>query len=193
MEKYVTLYQSNTLDMQDFRMLGDNIPDLQLDINQGYNTNYSNLHTAIFGRTQKNNGNLRFFDSVTMKKTIENRLSSPYLEVLFYRFGIYDGKCYTLEETSKMIGKYGVTRERIRTYESKAIRLLKSPLCASKLANVYDNSLIEVDSLTPEESSRRASLLDKIYGSNLIFIPDEEFAQVPDDITVSDFKEIASE
>lgn len=193
MENYIAAYKNNSLDAQDFKMLGDNIPDLHLDINQGFNPIYYNLYSALLGRNSKTNGNLRFFDSVNMRKVIEDRLASPYLEVLFYRFGIYDDKCYTLEETTKMIGKSGCTRERIRSLESKAIRLLKSPICARKLANVYDDSLIEVDSLTQEEQSRRTTLLDRIYGSNLIFIPDEEFAQLPDDISLSDFQEIASE
>ena len=193
MEQYVAAYQGNTLDVQDFRMLGDNIPDLQLDVNQGYNANYSNLYRSIFGRTQRNNGNLRLFDSANMRRTIESKLISPYLEILFYRFGLHDGQSYTLLEISKMIGRPKLSKGQIMAYESKAIRLLKSNMCARELSNVYDNSLIEINSLTPDESSRRASLLDRIYGSNLIFIPDEEFAHEPDDITISDFREIASE
>ena len=43
-------------------------------------------------------------------------------EVLLYRFGFHDGRTYTLEEVGKI---YGVTRERIRQIEAKALRKLQ--------------------------------------------------------------------
>jgi len=43
-------------------------------------------------------------------------------EVIKYRFGFMDGKEWTLEELG---GKFGVTRERIRQIEAKAIRKLR--------------------------------------------------------------------
>ena len=45
-------------------------------------------------------------------------------EVLLYRFGFYDGKSYTLEEVGQI---FGVTRERIRQIESKALKKLRHP------------------------------------------------------------------
>ncbi len=44
--------------------------------------------------------------------------------VILYRFGFIDGKSYTLEEVGK---KFGVTRERIRQIEAKALRKLRKP------------------------------------------------------------------
>ena len=49
-------------------------------------------------------------------------LDDRELFVIKYRFGFVDGVCYTLEEVGKMLG---VTRERVRQIESRAIRRLK--------------------------------------------------------------------
>ena len=51
-------------------------------------------------------------------------------EVLVYRFGLEDGKPKTLEDVGKI---YGVTRERIRQIESKALRKIHHPTRSKKL------------------------------------------------------------
>ena len=45
-------------------------------------------------------------------------------EVLEMRFGFRDGKTHTLEEVGK---SFGVTRERVRQIEAKALRKLRHP------------------------------------------------------------------
>ena len=50
--------------------------------------------------------------------------------VLRLRFGLLDGRARTLEEVGK---EFGVTRERIRQIESKALRKLKHPNRSKKL------------------------------------------------------------
>lgn len=50
--------------------------------------------------------------------------------VIKYRFGLIDGKVRTLEEVGEM---YGVTRERIRQIEAKALRKLRHPSRNRKL------------------------------------------------------------
>ena len=51
-------------------------------------------------------------------------------EVLRMRFGLVDGKAYTLEDVGK---RFAVTRERIRQIESKALRKLRHPSRSKKL------------------------------------------------------------
>ena len=51
-------------------------------------------------------------------------LSEREREVLEMRFGLNDGKDHTLEEVGK---SFGVTRERIRQIEAKALRKLRHP------------------------------------------------------------------
>ena len=63
-------------------------------------------------------------------KNVLGTLTSREEQVLSLRFGLYDGTCHTLEEVGK---RFGVTRERIRQIEAKALRKLRHPSRAKKL------------------------------------------------------------
>ncbi len=52
-------------------------------------------------------------------------LTEREADVLRMRFGMYDGRTHTLEEVGQI---FGVTRERIRQIENKAIRKLRHPV-----------------------------------------------------------------
>ena len=57
-------------------------------------------------------------------------LSDREERVLKLRFGLEDGQCRTLEEVGQI---FGVTRERIRQIEAKALRKLRHPSRSKKL------------------------------------------------------------
>jgi RNA polymerase primary sigma factor len=63
-------------------------------------------------------------------QSILGSLSTREREVLEMRFGLKDGQGHTLEEVGQ---EFGVTRERIRQIEAKALRKLRHPFRSRKL------------------------------------------------------------
>lgn len=71
----------------------------------------------------------------TQLDTILQTLTPREREVLRLRFGFVDGQSYTLEEVG---ARFGVTRERIRQIEVKALRKLRHPTRAAYLRGFYN-------------------------------------------------------
>ncbi len=67
-------------------------------------------------------------------KEILDTLTEREADVLRMRFGMYDGRTHTLEEVGTI---FGVTRERIRQIENKAIRKLRHPSRAKRIKDFY--------------------------------------------------------
>ncbi len=67
-------------------------------------------------------------------KEILGTLTEREADVLRMRFGMCDGRSHTLEEVGQ---SFGVTRERIRQIENKAIRKLRHPSRAKKIKDFY--------------------------------------------------------
>jgi RNA polymerase primary sigma factor len=63
-------------------------------------------------------------------RSILDSLNRRERQVLEMRFGLKDGQGHTLEEVGQA---FGVTRERIRQIEAKALRKLRHPLRSRKL------------------------------------------------------------
>ena len=81
------------------------------------------------------------YDSTSQHMLTENisevlsALSDREAKVLKMRFGLGGGKAMTLEEVGK---KFGVTRERIRQIEAKALRKLRHPSKRKRLQDFLD-------------------------------------------------------
>lgn len=69
----------------------------------------------------------------TLEKMLDT-LTEREAEVLRLRFGFYDGRTKTLDEVAEI---FGLTRERIRQIENKAIRKLRHPSRAKWLRDFY--------------------------------------------------------
>lgn len=76
-------------------------------------------------------------EEIMLQKALHNEiiqvldsLSEREKQIIILRFGLYDGKQRTLETIGK---EFGVTRERIRQIEAKALRKLRHPSRSKKL------------------------------------------------------------
>ncbi|GMV64888.1 MAG: hypothetical protein AMXMBFR75_06920 [Candidatus Hinthialibacteria bacterium] len=72
-------------------------------------------------------------DEVSALEDVEaalTRLPEREREIVRLRYGLKDGKNYTLEELGQMMG---VTRERVRQLEMKALKFLRHPVVGKKL------------------------------------------------------------
>ena len=64
-----------------------------------------------------------------------DQLTPREREVLEMRFGLTDGQAHTLEEVGQ---EFGVTRERIRQIEAKALRKLRHPSRSKRLKSFVE-------------------------------------------------------
>ncbi|TSC98499.1 MAG: RNA polymerase primary sigma factor, partial [Parcubacteria group bacterium Greene1014_47] len=105
------------------------------------------LQTPIYNREENNEKDLEDFivdrgaptpgDAAertdlqnTMQEVLEKTLTAREKRILQLRFGFVDGRPWTLEQVGR---EYGITRERIRQLEAKALRKLRHPSAAEKL------------------------------------------------------------
>jgi RNA polymerase primary sigma factor len=65
-------------------------------------------------------------------ESVLSTLTPREARILRLRFGLQNGECYTLEEVGQ---KFGLTRERIRQIEGKALRRLRHPRRSRRLRN----------------------------------------------------------
>lgn len=107
------------------------------EIKQENQENYKDYEVTEEESEEYEDGVIDFpFDRITsiqLKEEIEKvlgTLTQREEEVLRLRFGLEDGKQYSLEEVGAI---YEVTRERIRQIEAKALRKLRHPSRSSKV------------------------------------------------------------
>ena len=90
-------------------------------------------HLGDFIKDERSMSPEEYATNEILKEEIQNvlmTLQEREREVLELRFGLVDGTCRTLEEVGTI---FGVTRERIRQIEAKALRKLRHPSRSKKL------------------------------------------------------------
>ena len=90
-------------------------------------------HLGDFIKDERNLSTEEFATNEMLKDEISQvleTLTEREEKVIRLRFGLEDGKPRTLEEVGQM---FGVTRERIRQIEAKALRKLRHPSRSRKL------------------------------------------------------------
>ena len=90
-------------------------------------------HLGDFIRDERTMGPEEYATQEMLKEELKGVLSTlteREEKVLRLRFGLDDGQCRTLEEVGQI---FGVTRERIRQIEAKALRKLRHPSRSRKL------------------------------------------------------------
>ena len=65
---------------------------------------------------------------------MSHQLTERERKVLEYRYGLIDGNEMTLEEVAKV---FGLTKERIRQIEAKALRKLRHPGSSRELKDYF--------------------------------------------------------
>lgn len=68
-------------------------------------------------------------------ETILNTLEDRECDIIKHRYGLVDGEPKTLEQVGQL---YGLTKERIRQIEAKALRKLRNPFRAKMLKETFD-------------------------------------------------------
>ena len=106
---------------------------LQLSLESPINDDEDESELGHFVEDKETPTPIQTVYSKLLKEKIDSVLDTlPCREarILKLRFGLEDGKFYTLEEVGK---KFGLTRERIRQLETKALRRLRQPQKSQQL------------------------------------------------------------
>ncbi len=98
-----------------------------------------------------------------VKASLQDRLTEKEYEILYLRYGLdYTGRCKNLETVGK---QFGVTRERVRQFEAKALRKLSHPRTTlpaifeapSNLEETADTLYAELEELYESPAFKRAN------------------------------------
>ena len=202
MDRFIEVYLKDQLDDADKKVLKDNLVyGLTIDIAQDDKretvllAQYLYEGADIFRRDMGHQkGRVIFFDGEKLMEQF-HKLSVRQQKIIGLRCGMYEGKIKSNEQEGYRTcsrGTYSISEQYQDEKESKGMARLDRGMRLSEARETYwsDEDTI---GLPKEEVEKRARIFDKIYHSNLIFLPDKGLGQLPDSITHSERVEFATE
>lgn len=196
MEKLVTAFVNGKLDDEDRRLLSDNLNTFidiskQGDIRHIKFIKYFAKHIPNASIMNESNNEIKFFDSRTIPEAI-SRFTTKGAQIINLKFGFRNGQEI---ETKNIAEMFNVTVQAINSSMRKNfLKLVRYENTNSTLFQGGEiNQCKNKQKLTSKQKEKIDSILDRIYSSNLIFIPDEGFVQEPNDITPEELASIAAQ
>ena len=123
------IIKSFELEAEDLKISKTKLDKLKyILISNGLEYLRADINNVIVGDTTDS-----YIDACCRKQVVDivlnSHLDDSLKDILVKRYGIFDGRCRTLGEVAK---EHGVTRERIRQKEAKALRKLRYPTYAKQ-------------------------------------------------------------
>ena len=167
MDKFVSLYRSGKLDEEELKIYNTTLMDNIIDVDLNpYSRRYKSLAGAFMGeRIGYKSSSLHFISSKNIDKMLET-ITEREQKIIIERFGLETGRAKTLEEVGEMLG---VSNDRIRQMEAKALRKLRHPSRERNIKPIELNELRDNEYITEEERIEIDSIGNDIWASSLIF------------------------
>lgn len=174
---FIEAYRTDKLDDTDKYMFNYNLKKV-FDNSGKNNHNLDTLYIDAQDQSKclmtDDSGNLYTYDATLLTKAL-NELPSDESFVLHKKYGIKgEDKLLTLEISSDDVDdsyNINLSRGKVKQIESRALKNLRS--------KIKPNIVTCVINYDVDESAQ--SFIDEIWKSNLIFIPDKEYSNIPDE------------
>ena len=165
-DNFIQMYRDGKLSEEQTMLYNNNLINNMIDIDcNPLAENYRKLVEATFGDSFYKEHEFMMFSSDGMIDALET-LTPREMEFMKLRFGLVDGKYKRLEDLGQ---EFGVTRERGRQIEAKALRKLRHPSRSRKFKPFTFQELKENEYVSDEEIELLSNLENEILNSNLIF------------------------
>lgn len=165
-DNFIQMYRDGKLSEKQTMLYNNNLINNMIDIDcNPLAENYTKLVKATFGDRFYKEHEFMMFSSDGMREALE-ALTPREMKLMKLRFGLDDGKYRSLEDLCQ---EFGVTRERVRQIEAKALRKLRNPSRSRKFKPFTFEELKENKYVSDEEIELLSDLENDILKSNLIF------------------------
>lgn len=176
-DNFIEAYKNDKLDDTDKYMFSYNLKKV-FDHSGKNNLNLDALYIAARDQNSyvmtDTESNLYTYDATLFSKAL-NELASDESFVLHKKYGIRGGdKLLTLEISSEDVDDtydINLTKGKVKQIETRALKNLRSKLKPNTISCIINRNT--------DETVKK--FIDKIWKSNLIFMPDKEYSNIPDE------------